>query len=112
MRVVEFGPDVAREVTSFDSRGLRAVGLVRDDAVAVTVLHVAAGGQIGHHPAVCDQVFLVVSGRGAGCGEDGVWQPIAAGQAAIWSAGEQHSTRADEPVVAVVIEAATLRLVR
>ena len=38
------------------------------------------------------------------CGGDGLWQPIAAGQAALWVAGEEHTTRADEPLVAVVVE--------
>ena len=109
---MEFGPDAAREVAAFESRGLRAAGVVRNDGFTVDVLHVSADGQIGHHPAVGDQLFLVVSGRGAVCGEDGVWQPIAAGQAAVWSAGERHGTRAAEPLVAVVVEAAALRLVR
>jgi quercetin dioxygenase-like cupin family protein len=112
MRILEFGPQAARDVADFGSQGLRALGVVRNDGFAVDVLHVSAGGQIGHHPAKGDQLFLVVSGRGAVCGEDGDWQPIAAGQAAVWSAGEGHGTRAEGPLVAVVVEAAALRLVR
>ena len=73
------------------------------------LLHTSAGGQIGRHPAVGDQFFLVVSGRGEVSGGDGVWQPITAGQAAVWSVCERHSTRAEEPLVAVVVEAAALR---
>jgi quercetin dioxygenase-like cupin family protein len=112
MRIIDFGPDAAREVPDHGSRGLRGLGAVRHDGFRVDVLHLSAGGQIGRHPAVGDQLFLVVSGRGEVCGEDGTWQPIAAGQAAVWSAGERHTTRADEPLVAVVVEAAALRLVR
>jgi quercetin dioxygenase-like cupin family protein len=105
MRIIDCGPQEAREVANFDSRGLRAVGLIRGDALAVTVLHLAAGGLIGRHSAVADQLFVVVTGSGQTCGGDGVWQPITAGQAALWSAGEAHSTRAEEPLTAVVIEA-------
>jgi quercetin dioxygenase-like cupin family protein len=112
MRIMEFGADAARDVADCGSVGLRGLGVVRHDGFRVDVLHVSAGGQIGHHPAVGDQLFLVVSGRGEVCGEDGVWQPITAGQAAVWSAGERHSTRAEESLVAVVVEATALRLVR
>jgi len=68
------------------------------------VLRVAAGGEIGRHPASVDQLFLVIAGRGSVCGGDGVWHPIEAGQAALWAAGEEHTTRADEPLVAIVVE--------
>lgn len=39
---------------------------------------VAAGGEIGRHPATRDQLFVVVAGKGSVCGGDGVWQPIEA----------------------------------
>jgi quercetin dioxygenase-like cupin family protein len=106
LRVVDIGPDRARPVGSFGSRGLRVLGLVRDEAVAVTVLHVAAGGEIARHPATAEQLFVVASGRGAVSGGDGAWQPIAAGQAVVWEAGEDHATRADEELTAVVVELA------
>lgn len=104
MRIIDIGPDRARPVGSFGSRGLRVLGLVRDDAVAVTVLHVAAGGEIARHPATAQQLFVVASGRGAVSGGDGIWQPIAAGQAVVWEAGEEHTTRADENLTAVTVE--------
>lgn len=104
MRIIHVGPGEGREVTQFSSRGLRAQALIRHREVAVTVLRVAAGGEIGRHPATVDQLFLVVDGRGDVCGEDGVWRPIGAGQAALWSAGEQHATRAEEDLTAVVVE--------
>jgi quercetin dioxygenase-like cupin family protein len=112
MRIFDFGPEEGREITSFDSQQLRGLGLVRSDALSVTALHVGAGGEIGRHPAVVDQLFLVVSGQGAVCGDDGNWQPIAAGQAAVWTAGEQHTTRADEPLTAIVVEMRELTLTR
>jgi quercetin dioxygenase-like cupin family protein len=104
MRIIDVGPDQGHEVTHYGSHGLRAHSLLRADRVAVTMLRVAAGGEIGRHPAVVDQLFLVVAGYGVVCGNDGVWHPIAAGQAAIWAAGEPHTTRAAEDLVAVVVE--------
>jgi quercetin dioxygenase-like cupin family protein len=106
VRVVDIGPDRAHPVGSFGSRGLRALGLVRDDAVAVTVLHVAAGGEIARHPAPVEQLFVVASGRGAVSGADGAWQAIGAGQAVVWAAGEEHTTRAEEDLTAIVVELA------
>ncbi len=104
MRIIEYGPERAREVTHYGCRGVSATGLVRSEQVALTVLHIKAGGEVGRHPAVVDQLFMVVSGRGRVCGGDNVWQPISAGQAAVWTAGEPHTTQADESITAVVLE--------
>ncbi|GAB3402733.1 cupin domain-containing protein [Flindersiella endophytica] len=104
MRIIELAPDTARSITNHGSRGLRANNLIRGEHVAATVLHLAAGGEAGRHPAVGDQLFIVISGHGHVCGGDEIWQPIAAGQAAFWVAGELHTTRADEPLTAVAIE--------
>jgi quercetin dioxygenase-like cupin family protein len=104
VRIIEAGPEQGHEVTQHGSHGMLAQALVRADAVAVTVLRVAAGGEIGRHPTVVDQLFLVVAGRGTVCGGDEVWHDIAAGQAAVWTAGELHTTRATDDLVAVVVE--------
>jgi hypothetical protein len=42
MRILEFGPQAARDVADFGSQGLRALGVVRNDGFAVDVLHVSA----------------------------------------------------------------------
>jgi quercetin dioxygenase-like cupin family protein len=112
MRIVDFGPEHGFPITKHGSEGLRGVGLVRPDVAGVIVLHIDAGGEIGRHPAVTDQLFVVASGSGAACGDDGIWHPIAAGQAAFWTAGEHHTTRADEPLTAVVIEMPQMPLIR
>jgi quercetin dioxygenase-like cupin family protein len=111
VRIIEAGPDQGHAITHYGSHGMMAQGLVRADAVAVTVLRVAAGGEIGRHPTIVDQLFLVVAGRGEVCGGDEVWHDIAAGQAAVWAADELHTTRATEDLVAVVVEMPNLPLV-
>ena len=75
------------------------------------MLRVAAGGEIGRHPAVGDQLLLVLSGRAAVCGGDEVWHDITAGQAVLWDAGEEHTTRAYEDLVALSVESPTLSTV-
>jgi quercetin dioxygenase-like cupin family protein len=95
-------------VAAFDSQSLSAQALVRADQVAITILRVAAGGEIGRHPASVDQLFVVVAGAGSVCGDDEVWHPIGTGEAALWTAGEPHTTRAEADLAAVVVEMADL----
>lgn len=104
MRMIRFDEDVARRI----GPGFTGVGVLGGDQVHVGVLRVAAGHEIPRHPADPDQVMLVVAGRGEVCGGDGAWRPIAAGQAAVWRAGEEHTTRAYEDLTAVVVEIADL----
>jgi quercetin dioxygenase-like cupin family protein len=94
-----------REIAAYGSRGLTAEALVRSESVALTVLRVVAGGEIGRHPTDVDQFLLVVFGRGSVQSGDGAWEPVEAGQLVIWRAGEVHTTRADENLTAYVLEA-------
>ena len=104
MRIITYPMEHGRDVTDFGSSGVSFCPLTRIGRGGVAVMRVAAGGEIGRHPATVDQLFVVVAGRGSVCGHDGAWEPIAAGQAAFWAAGEEHTTRADEQLVAVVVE--------
>jgi quercetin dioxygenase-like cupin family protein len=97
-----------REITAYGSRALTAEALIRSDVAALTVLRVAAGGEIGRHPTDVDQFLLVLFGRGSVRSGDGPWEPVEAGHVVIWRAGEEHTTRADEEMTAYVLEAAGL----
>lgn len=100
MRMLRFDESVARPI----GPGLRGTGLARDDTSNVIVLYLEPGGEIPSHPAAVDQILLVVAGTGRVCGDDGRWRPIGVGQAAVWSAGEQHTTRAETALTLAVIE--------
>jgi quercetin dioxygenase-like cupin family protein len=105
VRILDVGPSTGREVTQHRSVGLRALGLVRTESTAVTALYVAPGGLIGRHRTTVEQLFIVVAGGGEVCGADEVWQSVHVGQAALWSAGEEHTTRASaEGLTAIVVE--------
>jgi quercetin dioxygenase-like cupin family protein len=73
-------------------------------------MHVDAGGQIAVHEAAVDQLFIVVAGSGEVSGDDEVWRPIRAGQAAFWLAGEKHGTRAADGLTSVVVEMTSMPL--
>jgi quercetin dioxygenase-like cupin family protein len=112
VRVIDFVAEPGRQITTFGSQGLSGVGLIRAGSVGVTVLRLEAGGQIGRHPAPVDQLFVMVAGSGSVSGDTGEWRPIGVGQAAYWTAGEQHATRAEESLTAIVIEMPGLMLTR
>jgi quercetin dioxygenase-like cupin family protein len=105
VRILDLRTPAGRAVTAYGSVGLTAEHLLRGATTAVTVLRVAAGGEIGSHPASGDQFFFVVSGRGSVRSGDGPWEPVEPGQAALWHDGEVHATRAAEELTALVVEA-------
>jgi quercetin dioxygenase-like cupin family protein len=94
-----------RPVPAYESVGLTAEALARGESVAVTVLRVEAGGRIGRHPAMGDQMLLVVAGRGRVRSGDGPWHPVAVGDVVRWRDGEDHTTEADDDLTAFVVEA-------
>jgi quercetin dioxygenase-like cupin family protein len=73
------------------------------DAAAGAV-ELGPGGIIGRHPAAASQLLVVVEGSGEVSGGDGTFQPIAAGEAVAWEAGEEHETRSTEGLLAIVLE--------
>ncbi len=105
-----FDVTAGRAVEKFGSVGMHAQALIRSDKVNVTVLHVAAGGEIGRHPATVDQLLLITAGHGSVQSGDNTWQDIHTGQAVLWHAGEHHTTRAVEAITAIAIEMPDLPL--
>jgi quercetin dioxygenase-like cupin family protein len=104
VEILDFREVSGRPVEAHGSVGLVARALVRGERAAVTVLHVASGGEIGRHPAPVDQLLVVVAGRGCVQSGHGPWADLAAGQAVVWRAGEEHVTRAGEDLTALVVE--------
>ncbi len=100
MEMIDVTAGVARQIAP----GFTGAGVVGGEEAHLGVLRVEAGAEIPRHPAVADQALLVVAGRGEVSGGDGAWRPIEAGQAAIWRAGEPHTTRAIEDLTLVVLE--------
>lgn len=68
------------------------------------IFRIAPSGRIGRHPATVPQILAVLDGAGEVSGADGGFEPIAAGEAVFWSAGEEHETRSDDGLTALIIE--------
>jgi quercetin dioxygenase-like cupin family protein len=95
-------------IPAHGSTGFIAAHVLRGETTAVTVLRVAAGGRIGTHPAVGDQLLIALAGEAEVRAADGPWQPISPGRAALWRSGEPHTTRALTDFTAVAVEAESL----
>ncbi len=91
-----------RPITQFASREAAVRGVTRQGHVVV--VDIGPGGVLGRHPATVAQLFVVVSGSGWVSGEDGERVEIAAGEAALWEAGEEHESGSDEGMTALVVE--------
>jgi quercetin dioxygenase-like cupin family protein len=68
------------------------------------VFRFAPGGRILRHPATYPQILAVLDGSGEVSGADGVAEPIAAGEAVFWAAGEEHETRTAAGLTALIVE--------
>jgi hypothetical protein len=58
------------------------------------------------------QLLLVIEGGGWVSGADGVWRRIVAGTGAYWEEGEEHETKTETGLVALVLESDALDLLR
>ena len=72
--------------------------------IQAAIFRVAPGGRLARHPATLPQILAVLEGSGEVSGEDGVAEPIAAGEAVFWSQGEEHETRSASGLTALIIE--------
>ena len=75
------------------------------------VLYFEPGGEIGPHEAGFGQILFAVAGNGWVAGEDGVRRPLAKGDAAFISRGEQHSKGSESGLTALMIQVRDLTLV-
>ena len=78
------------------------------------VFRFAPGGRIARHvPAGSQsQILAVLEGSGAVSGASGVEEPIAAGEAVFWQAGEEHELTSAEGLTALIIEGDGLEMFR
>jgi quercetin dioxygenase-like cupin family protein len=91
-------------VEAHGSRGFTMRGVVRSERAHVAVAILAPGGVIGRHATDVPQLFVVVEGSGWVAGDDAERVEVAAGDAVLWDAGEEHEAGTDEGVVALVVE--------
>jgi GrpB-like predicted nucleotidyltransferase (UPF0157 family) len=104
MDVFRFDEEVSIPISQFGSR-FRLTPLTENGTTGrVQVAYLPAGGGVARHPAVSDQLFAVVAGRGWVAGHDGAPRAITPGYAARWHAGEEHEAGTDSGLTAIIIE--------
>jgi quercetin dioxygenase-like cupin family protein len=110
---LSFASEAARTLAEELLQGVTVAPLTepmaRGAPVQAAVFRIAPGGRIARHPASVPQLLAVFEGSGWVSGRDGVEEPIAAGEAVFWAAGEVHETRSEAGLTAVIIEAEGLR---
>lgn len=105
MRRFRFDADVGHVIERFGSVNAKISPIMRPEKEAqIGCLHIGAGGLIGGHPAVGQQLFLVVSGEGWVRTQSQERQPITAGHAAFWEDGEWHESGSETGMMVIVIE--------
>jgi hypothetical protein len=96
-------------VTDYGS-SFRLARLLRSEAgeVRVDVAYLGPGDRIGSHPADLPQLLCVILGSGWVQGSEGQDLRIWSGEAAYWASGEWHTTRTDDGLRAIIIQAEQL----
>ncbi len=103
MKILTIDPAKAHAGEAYGSQGFALTHIAAGQArLSHAVL--APGGRIGRHPATQEQLLLLIDGQGEVCGVDGVFQTITAGQAALWQPGEEHETRTETGLTAMLFE--------
>jgi quercetin dioxygenase-like cupin family protein len=111
-----FGADVAFAPREEFLEGVTVAPLSRSifhgSSFQAAVFRVAPGGRIARHPATYPQILAVLDGSGNVSGPSGADEPIEAGEAVFWQAGEEHETKTADGLTALVIEGDGLEMFR
>lgn len=103
-----FGPDVAFARNEELLERVTVAPLSRPASEGspfqAAVFRLDPGGRIARHPATYPQILAVLEGSGEVSGPSGVAEPIGAGEAVFWSAGEEHETTTTAGLTALIIE--------
>jgi quercetin dioxygenase-like cupin family protein len=104
MRILDFGAMPGRPVERFESVAFNVAAVGSTAGAQLVAIRLEAGGVIGTHPAVGRQLLVVLQGQAVVSGDTDSQAIVEAGQAVLWEAGENHQTRTDQGLLALVIE--------
>jgi quercetin dioxygenase-like cupin family protein len=112
MERLSFGEDVAFVPRGDLLEGVTVAPLTQPfqagALVQAAIFRFEPGGRIRRHPATYPQIIAVLEGSGEVSGADGVDEPIGAGEAVFLHEGEDHETRSETGLTALVIEGESL----
>jgi uncharacterized cupin superfamily protein len=113
---VSFGADAAFTPQNDLLEGVTVAPLTAPLAagapVQAAIFRLAPNGRIVRHPATVPQILAVLEGAGHVSGADGEFQPITVGEAVFWRAGEEHETKTENGMTALILEADGLQIFR
>jgi quercetin dioxygenase-like cupin family protein len=78
--------------------------IVEGSLIQAAIFRVEGGGRLLRHPATFPQILAVLEGSGEVSGADGVDRAIEAGEAVFWRQGEEHETKSEVGLTALIIE--------
>ena len=104
MRVLDLTTIPAKYVTDFQSKDFAIAGVGSAAASQFAVARLGPSGTIGRHPAATTQMLVVLQGEAlvSGSGDDTLL--VGPGHAVVWDDGEQHETRTELGLLALIIE--------
>jgi quercetin dioxygenase-like cupin family protein len=106
MKIVKHSNLGWKPIDSHESEGMYLTPLlVIDQELSVVSIRLSPNGVLGMHPAVQDQLFIVVGGSGYVSTSASSPVQVSKGDLILWSSGEQHESRAGSGgLEAIVIE--------
>lgn len=111
MKVYKLDHENGKEITMYNSYNSKISRIIRHDKpLQMGCIFINSEGCVGLHEAVCDQLFLVISGEGWVTGKEGVKYNIKSGFAAYWESGEIHESSSEHGMLVLVIESNELDL--
>ncbi|NYG57727.1 quercetin dioxygenase-like cupin family protein [Nocardioides daedukensis] len=104
MRVFHLGAIPHRMIDAHDSIGFSVGALGISADAHLVVVRLKPGGTIGGHPAPGRQLLLVIDGDATVTGGQGDQRTVGPGEAAVWEAGEQHTTSSVNGLLGFLVE--------
>jgi quercetin dioxygenase-like cupin family protein len=104
MRVLRLGAVPGHPIAQFDSDAFTVAPIATGGETHLVMARLGPGGVIGRHRAVGRQILMVLEGQAAVSGDDGGTTVLEPGQAALWEPGENHETRTNGGVLALIVE--------
>ena len=80
--------------------------------VQAAIFRFEPGGRIRRHPGTYPQIIAVLEGSGEVSGANGVDEPIGPGEAVFLHEGEDHETKSEAGLTALILEGESLERFR
>ncbi|BCB02225.1 cupin domain-containing protein [Bacillus sp. KH172YL63] len=109
MKIYSFHQQTGKSIGQFNSQNVTIHPLLKpDESFQIGYFYLEANSVLGMHPAMCDQLLMVTSGRGWVRVEGEERVMVGPGTAIYWEKGEMHESGSDEGMTAVVAEGGKL----